>query len=305
MKKTYNVDKTYSNMRIDRWIRNIFGKIPQSLIEKTLRNGKIKLNKKKIKSSIKVKINDTIDVFDFNYKEKKIQKKIKYDPSNEIIKENEKLIIDNNEDFVVINKNAGISVQGGTKSKKNLIDIFSKSKIFNNIKPYTVHRLDKETSGVFIIAKHRESAQLLTSLFRLRKVYKTYIAICHGELQINEGVWKNDLIRYDREKKITEKAETNFKVLDKNSICSLVQMKPITGRKHQLRKQLFLMGHSIYGDKKYDSKISKAAINKKLMLHSYQIKFMINKKKYTFKALLPDYFKKLLKTKRLTFSNLK
>jgi len=305
MKKTYNVDKTYSNMRIDRWIRNIFGKIPQSLIEKTLRNGKIKLNKKKIKSSIKVKINDTIDVFDFNYIEKKIQKKIKYDPSNEIIKENEKLIIDNNEDFVAINKNAGISVQGGTKSKKNLIDIFSKSKIFNNIKPYTVHRLDKETSGVFIIAKHRESAQLLTSLFRLRKVYKTYIAICHGELSINKGVWKNDLIRYEGEKKITEKAETVFKVLDKNSICSLLQLKPITGRKHQLRKQLFLIGHSIYGDQKYNSNISKAAINKKLMLHSYQIKFMINKKKYTYKALLPDYFKKLLKTKRLTFSNLK
>ena len=292
-------------MRIDRWIRNIFGKIPQSLIEKTLRNGKIKLNKKKIKSSIKVKNNDIIDVFDFNYKEKKIQKKIKYDPSNEIIKENEKLIIDNNEDFVAINKNAGISVQGGTKSKKNLIDIFSKSKIFNNIKPYTVHRLDKETSGVFIIAKHRESAQLLTSLFRLRKVYKTYIAICHGELSINKGVWKNDLIRYDGEKKITEKAETVFKVLDKNSICSLLQLKPITGRKHQLRKQLFLIGHSIYGDQKYNSNISKAAINKKLMLHSYQIKFMINKKKYTYKALLPDYFKKLLKTKRLTFSNLK
>ncbi len=305
MKKTYNVDKTYNNMRIDRCIRNIFGKIPQSLIEKTLRNGKIKLNKKKIKSSIKVKINDTIDVFDFNYKEKKIQKKIKYDPSNEIIKENEKLIIDNNEDFVAINKNAGISVQGGTKSKKNLIDIFSKSKIFNNIKPYTVHRLDKETSGVFIIAKHRESAQLLTSLFRLRKVYKTYIAVCHGELSINKGVWKNDLIRYDGEKKITEKAETVFKVLDKNSICSLLQLKPITGRKHQLRKQLFLIGHSIYGDQKYNSNISKAAINKKLMLHSYQIKFMINKKKYTYKALLPDYFKKLLKTKRLTFSNLK
>ena len=304
MKKTYNVDKTYNNMRIDRWIRNIFGKIPQSLIEKTLRNGKIKLNKKKIKSSIKVKINDIIDVFDFNYKEKKIQKKIKYDPSNEIIKENEKLIIDNNEDFVAINKNAGISVQGGTKSKKNLIDIFSKSKIFNNIKPYTVHRLDKETSGVFIIAKHRESAQLLTSLFRLRKVYKTYIAICHGELSINKGVWKNDLIRYEKDKKITEKAETIFKVLDKNSICSLVQMRPITGRKHQLRKQLFFIGHSIYGDQKYDSKISKAVINKKLMLHSYQIKFMINKKKYTYKALLPDYFKKLLKTKRLTFSNL-
>ena len=82
-------------------------------------------------------------------------------------------------------------------------------------------------------------------------------------------------------------------------------MKPITGRKHQLRKQLFNIGHSIYGDKKYRSLISTKGLNKELMLHSYQIKFMINKKKYTYKALLPDYFKKLLKIKRLNFSNLK
>jgi 23S rRNA pseudouridine955/2504/2580 synthase len=80
-------------------------------------------------------------------------------------------------------------------------------------------------------------------------------------------------------------------------------MKPITGRKHQLRKQLFNIGHSIYGDKKYRSLSSTKRINKDLMLHSYQIRFMINEKKYTYKALLPDYFKKLLKTKRLNFSN--
>ena len=82
-------------------------------------------------------------------------------------------------------------------------------------------------------------------------------------------------------------------------------MKPITGRKHQLRKQLFNIGHSIYGDKKYRSSISTRGINKELMLHSYQIKFMINDKKFTYNALLPDYFKKLLKAKRLNFSNLK
>ena len=78
-------------------------------------------------------------------------------------------------------------------------------------------------------------------------------------------------------------------------------MKPITGRKHQLRKQLFNIGHSIYGDKKYRSSLSTKGINKNLMLHSYQIKFMINNKKYTYKALLPDYFKKLLKLKDLIF----
>jgi len=301
MKKTFNVASTFNNMRIDRWIRNNIGNIPQGLIEKNLRNGKIKLNKKKIKSSGKVKTGDKIDLFNFDYKETIIQKKIKFEPSVEIIKENEELIIDNNDDFIVLNKSSGISVQGGTKSKKNLVDIFAKSKIFQNTKPFSVHRLDKDTSGVFIMAKHRESAQLLTSLFRLRKVHKTYLAICHGELEKNSGEWNNDLTRYDNDKEIIEKAKTRYKVLDKNSICSLVEMKPITGRKHQLRKQLYATGNPIYGDHKYKLNNTDKAINKNLMLHSYQIRFMINDKKYTYTALLPDYFKKLLKTKRLKF----
>ena len=98
-----------------------------------------------------------------------------------------------------------------------------------------------------------------------------------------------------------QKAETVFNVLDKNNNSSLLQMKPITGRKHQLRKQLFMIGHSILGDRKYNSQIDKKSLNKNLMLHSYEIKFMINEKKYTFRASLPDYFKKMLKAKRLTF----
>ena len=303
MKKTYTVESTFNDMRLDRWIRNVLGNIPQGLIEKNLRSGKIKLNKKKVKSSIKVKTNDQIDLFDFEFKETILQKKIKFEPPKDVIKANEELIIDNNDDFIVLNKRAGISVQGGTKSKKNLIDIFNRSEIFKDTKPYSVHRLDKDTSGVFLIAKNRETAQLLTSLFRLRKVHKTYLAICHGEIDKDKGEWNNDLIRYDNEKKIVENAKTIYTVLDKNSNSSLVEMKPITGRKHQLRKQLFEIGHSIYGDQKYRSINSEKGLNKNLMLHSYQIKFMINDKKYTYTALLPDYFKKLLITKRLNFSN--
>jgi 23S rRNA pseudouridine955/2504/2580 synthase len=303
MKKSFSVDSTFNDMRIDRWIRNNFGSIPQGLIEKSLRSGKIKLNNKKIKSSQKVKTGDTVELFNFDYTESIIQKKIKFVPSEEVVKENEDLIIDNNNDFIVLNKSSGISVQGGTKSKKNLVDIFARSEIFQNTKPFSVHRLDKDTSGVFIMAKHREAAQLLTSLFRLRKVHKTYLAICHGELQKDSGEWNDDLTRYDNDKEIVEKARTLYKVLDKNSICSLIEMKPITGRKHQLRKQLYAVGCPIYGDQKYKFNNTDKAINKNLMLHSYQIKFMIKDKKYTYTALLPDYFKKLLKTKRLSFSS--
>ena len=305
MKKSYTVDSTCNDMRIDRWLRLKVGKIPQGLIEKYLRSGKIKINKKKVKSSAKVKTNDVINSFIVDFKETIVQKKIKFEPSRDIIKSNEDQIIDNNENFIVLNKSSGISVQGGTKSKKNLVDIFAKSEIFQGTKPYSVHRLDKDTSGVFIMAKTRESAQLLTSLFRLRKVHKTYLAICHGELQKDSGEWNDDLIRYDGERKIIEKSKTIFKVLDKNSEASLVELKPITGRKHQLRKQLYALGQPIFGDIKYKLSSSSKGINKNLMLHSYQIKFIIDDVRHTYTALLPDYFRKLLKTKRLSFPGLK
>ena len=303
MKKSYTVDSSYEGIRIDKWIRNNLGKVPQGLIEKKLRIGKIKLNNKKIKSSTKLNLNDIINIYDVKFEEKIIQKKIKFKPSNEIIKENEDLIIDDNKDFIVVNKESGIAVQGGTKSKKNLIDIFSKSKVFENTKPYSVHRLDKDTSGVFIIAKNRNTAKLFTSLFRLRKIHKTYLAICYGELDTEKGTFDHDLVRYEGNKTIIEKSKTIYKVIDKNSKCTLLEMNPITGRKHQLRKQLSLIGHPVYGDDKYTFEKKLKTKNKELMLHSYKIKFIIDNKKHTYKALLPDYFKKLIKTKRLKFLN--
>ena len=302
MNKSFIVDSSSIDMRIDRWIKTTIGNVPQSLIEKSLRNGKIKLNKKKVKSSTKLSLLDKIYFYNFQFKETKKKKK-KFEPSKKIIKENENDIIDNNDDFIVINKKTGIAVQGGTKSKKNIIDIFSKSKYFQNTKPFSVHRLDKDTSGVFIIAKNRETAKLLTSLFRLRKIYKTYLAVCNGEISQTKGEWVGELIRYDGNRKITEKAITKYKVIDTNNNSTLIQMNPVTGRKHQLRKQLSELDHPIYGDSKYTFNKSFKRLNKQLMLHSYEIKFMINNKKYTYRALLPDYFKKLLITKKLKFSN--
>ena len=302
MNKSIYVEKSYNSMRIDRFIRSHLGNIPQGLIEKNLRNGTFKLNQKKVKSSKKIKTGDKVNIYNFNFDKRIEQNKTKYNPSDEIIKENENLIIENNDSFVVLNKQSGISVQGGTKSKKNIIDIFSKSDLFRDTKPFSVHRLDKDTSGVFIIAKNRETAQLLTSLFRLRKVYKTYLAICNGEVIISDkGLLKNELIRFENKKKIVEKAETKYEILDKNNNATFIELHPITGRKHQLRKQLFDLGNSINGDKKYNSTNNSKMSNKNLMLHSYEIKFKINKKKYTFRATPPDYFRNMLKAKRLNF----
>ena len=298
MNRSYKIKPIHATMRLDRWIKNNIGKYPQSLLEKSIRKGKIKLNKKKTNSSYKLKIGDEVSFYNFNYEFKKI-KTIKYTPSKKNLDENEKSLIDNNDEFIVINKKAGVSVQGGTKSKNNLIDIFSNSNLFKDTKPYSVHRLDKETSGVMIIAKNYNSAKLLTSLFRLRKVHKTYLAICHGVFKNKKGEIRGNLVKYEKEKKISELAITNYNVISSNNFFSFLELKPITGRKHQLRKQLSFMGNPIVGDVKYNIIKSKNKDQKKLMLHSYKIKFLINNKKFNFKAKLPDYFDDYLNKKRL------
>tara|TARA_B100000424_G_scaffold71091_1_gene52744 strand:- start:3172 stop:4080 length:909 start_codon:yes stop_codon:yes gene_type:complete len=298
MIKLYRVNKDYDSMRIDRWIKKNINNLPQSLIEKLLRIGKIKLNGKKIKSSQKVFTNDLIKIYKFEFKNV-IEKKILI-PNKKILKKNESSIIFNNEDIIAINKHAGIAVQGGTKSRLNLTDIFTKSKYFDDIKPFTVHRLDKDTSGVLIFGKNRKAAQTLTSLFRLRKIYKTYICVCSGEINSNKGEWIHNLEKFENNKKVIEKAITYYRVLDRNQNYSLVELKPITGRKHQLRKQLSFLGHPIIGDNKYSTSNN---ISKYLMLHSYTLKFKINNNKFSFKAPLPKHFLEFLVKKKFILPN--
>ena len=298
MNRSYKIKPIHVTMRLDRWIKNNIGKYPQSLLEKSIRKGKIKLNKKKTTSSYKLKNGDEINFYNFNY-ELKQKDKNKYIASKKILNENEKSLIENNEDFIVINKKSGVSVQGGTKSRNNLIDIFSNSPVFKDTKPYSVHRLDKETSGVMIIAKNYSSAKLLTSLFRLRKIHKTYLAICHGIFKNKRGEIRGNLIKYEKEKKISELAITNYNVIYSNNFFSFLELKPITGRKHQLRKQLSFMGNPIVCDSKYNIIKSKDKNEKNLMLHAYKIKFLINDKKFNYKAELPEYFNNYLNKKRL------
>ena len=297
MKKILNVTEDYHDMRIDRWVKKKIFNVPQSLIEKSLRQGKIKVNNLIVKNAYKLKYKDKIYLYNFNPETTFLNKK-KYVPTKKDIYSSESFIIENNENFVVINKPPGLPVQGGTKSNKNLVDNLSNSEVFKNSKPYIVHRIDKDTSGILIIAKTRKFAQLLTSLFRIRKIYKTYLAICYGSLEKNSGELINDLTRYEGKKKIIENAKTLYNVIDKNNFCSLISLNPITGRKHQIRKQLSMIGNPVLGDNKYNFETK----GKKLMLHAYSIKFMINDIKYNYKVKYPDYFQKVMKKKRLRFT---
>jgi len=300
MKKSFFVKNDFINSRLDKWIRKNVCEIPQSLIEKNIRKGNVKINNKKRKSSYHLQKDDQIDLHNFNFSEKKSKKKLNiYRPTKKVISDSNNLYVENNDNFVVINKPAGIAVQSGTKSRKNIIDILRHTKEFEGSSPYTVHRIDKETTGILLVAKNRKYAQLFTSLFRIRKIHKTYLGITIGEFEKNKGTFTDFLFHYEGDKKIKTKAITHFKVIDSNNNFSLLKLNPETGRKHQLRKQLLIHGHPILGDSKYrfdDNKINKKNI---LMLHAYKINFSIDSTKYSFLAQLPFAFKNTLKEKYL------
>ena len=150
-----------------------------------------------------------------------------------------------------------------------------------------------------IVAKNRKYAQLFTSLFRIRKIHKTYLGVIVGELQNKKGVLIDDLYNYEDDKKVKVKAITYFKVLDTNNNYSFLRLNPETGRKHQIRKQLLIHGCPILGDSKYRVATNYPKKKETLMLHAYKINFSIGNTKYSFCADPPIAFKKILKEKYL------
>ncbi len=296
MPKSYTVDDDYNDSRLDKWFRNKIINIPHSLLEKILRQNKVKVNKKKTKSSYRLQTGDLIEIYDISkFKPVDKKEKIKYLPKKKEIGYYDDYVIEDNDNFIVINKPIGIPVQSGTKSFKNIIDILKSTKYFENSKPFIVHRLDKETSGVLIIAKNRKYAQLFTSLFRIRKIHKTYLTVVYGKVDKSIKVMKDDLIYYENKKKIFQKAVSNLKIIKSNENYSFLEINPITGRKHQLRRQLLNIGCPIVGDDKYFLNTRKRIKIKNLLLHAYKIKFMINNIQYNFKAKYNYVFENFLK----------
>jgi len=298
MTKTFIVDDVYNESRLDKWFKQKVINLPHSLIERILRQNKIKINKKKAKSSYRLQSGDLIEIYDISkFKAKDKIEKTKYKPKKKEISRYDDYIIEDNDNFIVINKPAGIPVQSGTKSFKNITDLLKNSKYFEGSKPFIVHRIDKETSGILIIAKNRKYAQLFTSLFRIRKIHKTYLALAYGKINKSVKSMRDDLIYYENKKKIIQKAISNIKIIKSNDELSYVELNPVTGRKHQLRKQLLNIGNPIIGDDKYFLTNFRKIKTKNLMLHAYRIKFMINNVQYTFKAKYNNYFEQLLKEK--------
>ena len=293
MDKIFKVEKDFQNTRLDKWFKRNVLDLPHSLISKLVRIKKIKVNNLKTTTSYKLQKGDLVKFFSYNkYRSIKKEKKITYKTTKFDKKRYDQFVVEDNENFLVLNKPSGVPVQGGTKSFKNIVDILKSTKYFKNSKPYIVHRIDKDTSGLLIVAKNRAFAQLFTSLFRIRKIHKTYHAIVYGKYEFKKNRLIDDLITFDNKKKIIQKAITDVRLIKRGENFSLLELNPITGRKHQIRKQLLNVGHSIVGDKKYFSENKTYKYG--LMLHAQNIKFMINEIKYNYQADYTNEFVKFL-----------
>jgi len=291
----YLIDREFDKVRIDRWVRNTYPNTPQSLIEKHLRSKVITVNNEKVKSSHRLKAGDQVEVRHL------IEA---YSSANDLsIKFNKadydtliKSIIFEHDDYIIFNKPSGFAVQGGSLVKKSVIDILKAHKPETNYK--IVHRLDKDTSGILIVAKNLFAARFFADLFQSNNIKKTYHAIVQGGVRQKEGVMRNKLLKVNDRVVVCEEGKdslTHYKLEHSDEKISLLKLEPKTGRMHQLRVQLANIGHPIIGDNKYNPDF---VPGDQLMLHASQIEFVdFDNNNVTFNAPMPNSFSK--------FTNLK
>jgi len=287
--KDFKVKEKDEETRIDRWLKRNFSSLNQNFIEKNLRKGLIKINGNKIKANYKVLKNDIVNIFNYskdNYRntiKKLVHTNIPKDLNNKF----NKSIIFENKDFIVINKWSDITTQGGNKKNISIDDIIKKLSRNYNL----VHRLDKETSGLLLIAKNLKTTKIFSKLFKEQKINKIYIAICQGMPKNFNSEVKLEIVSKKNSSKNTQSI-TKYKVLKNKKKMSIIIFRPLTGKTHQLRIVSKYLNCPIVGDKKYNKQ--KKYNREKLKLNAFFLKFEINKKEYEFRSKLPNHFDKFL-----------
>ncbi len=283
------------DIRLDKYLKIQFTNLTQSFIEKNIRKKNILINDSKTFSKYIIKQNDSLKILNFHedkYKNKIIFKK-KNNISNDILKTFKKSIIFQNNDFLIINKWSSIATQGGSKINISIDDIIKEISTEYKL----VHRLDKDTSGLLIIAKNRNSAKIFGNLFKSRLIEKKYLAICEGKPRLNQS--NLDLDIKNKTGKI-EKTKTLFKLLNNSNNLSLILFKPLTGKTHQIRIVSKNLSCPIIGDNKYNnqSKFSREI----LKLNAHSLKFSYNNYIYEFFSLLQKDFIMFMNKNKLKYS---
>lgn len=302
------VVEDFENMRLDRFVRHQFAHVTQGVIQKALRQGHIRVNEKKCEANYRLQNFDVVTlspkiVEEKNDKPIAKKEKPKLSVSPHLLNEFKQSIIFEDKDILIVNKIAGLAVQGGSKTDMHIDTILEHFADEKNGKPRLVHRLDKDTSGVLVLAKTRKMAEYLTKQFETKQVEKTYWAIVVGVPKIKQGKITYPIRKLPGklgEKMVVDekeglKATTLYKVVESfGQKASWLELFPLTGRTHQIRVHCSAMGHPIVGDGKYGGAESHLFSDRDSMhLHARHISFkMPSGKDVSFTADLPPHMKK-------------
>lgn len=290
---TVQANETDKGKRIDKFISEVIDEATRSYIQKIIDSGLVEIQNKKVtKNGNKLKGNEVITI------------KLPEPENLDLVPEDIPLdIVYEDKDIVVINKGPDMVVHpaygnySGTLVNALLHHIKDLSTINGVIRPGIVHRLDKDTSGIIVVAKNNPSHLALAEMFKEKTLEKTYVCIVKGILKEKEGRIETLIGRDSRDRKkmavVRENgriAISNYKVLDESKNHSLVEVKIETGRTHQIRVHMKSLNHPILGDATYGSPSDKA---KRQMLHAYSLKFNhpIDNHEMKIMAPLPEDFK--------------
>lgn len=285
------VDSNNDGVRADRFFRKLFKETALSAIYKMIRNGEIKVNGKKTKQDYRLKEGDTL-VYPEVEEQQEEYSFIKLSVIQK--KQLEEMIVYEDSDVVVVNKQAGAVMHKGSGFEYGISELYKS--YYQNREFAFANRIDKATGGLVVAGKNMRSARELAKLIREREISKKYYLIVNGRVKENEFIKKSYLIR--EETKVVEGSKddgkesiTKFAVIEHFGNYTLLEAELLTGRTHQIRVQISSEGYPIVGDSKYgrpDEKI--------MYLFSHSIS--INEREKEIDAGIPEYFKKFIEKKK-------
>jgi 23S rRNA pseudouridine955/2504/2580 synthase len=283
--ETRNVSAAEDGMRLDRWFKTHYATLPHSRLEKLLRTGQVRVDGARAKASLRLAAGQAVRVPPLP------DVAPPPGPKHALSKADRDFLASitlyEDDDLLVLNKPSGIAVQGGTKTTHHIDRLLEGLGDGPETRPRLVHRLDRDTSGVLVIAKRRSVAAKLGRAFQTRSVRKIYWALLHGVPRPPQGKVEAALVKAsgpegDRvrkarpgEQEVAQSAVTHYAVVDRaGQTVSFVSLKPVTGRQHQLRAHMAILGHPILGDEKYHAdRDLPEGVAKKLHLHARRISF--------------------------------
>lgn len=293
------VDKNSVDIRIDKLLMQRY-EAGFPLMQKLIRSKKIKINGKAISKPVKLQFGDEIEVF-AKLKDRNINEKPRSSIPQRKIDEFFSYKIYEDDNILAIDKPSGLAVQGRSLARASIDDILY------NLKQqgeglFLVHRIDRDTSGVLLLAKNKKAAALLTEHFKNKTIKKTYLALLDGNLKQEQG--RIDIPLKKKRVGALEKvypdfangdqAISDYKLLRHFDGYCLVEFSPITGRTHQLRVHAKEIGHAIIGDFKYGGKkVIRKEVASRLCLHAQSVTLQdYFGRKLEIKAKSPDFSSK-------------